>query len=137
MKNLNPYLKFRAKNKNNKWIVAESHSELSNLFLGVWQGKYTNLCAWTGKTDKNGKDIFGGDIIYRQTISRGKKNGGLYLLIKWVEGEKHNRWNITSAKNCEVVGDYLDPKYNQYIIKKIKLKNKKPTISINKLKKLF
>ena len=70
------------------------------------------LMQFTGLEDKNGKEVFEGDIIQRYG---GKYKNKQYLLgkpyvIKWCLGSRQNGWNIASAKDFEVIGNIYENK---------------------------
>lgn len=94
-------IKFRMWDKINKTIIKDIHD--SEEFWLVINNNLYDIMQYTGLKDKNGKEIYEGDIVYCQT-----KYGKAKAIIKFIDGKFVAYWNsaITHPQNRHHIACY-------------------------------
>ena len=104
-------IKFRAYDlKNKKWIesvIVHSNGQFSNKG-GMWLNYRSILMQFTGFKDKNGKEIYEGDILcYNNAPSRYQSN--ILKEVKWRNNfTALNGWNFCKGDNWEIIGNIYE-----------------------------
>jgi len=109
-------IKFRAWDKKEKrWVTNEEWLRVVPISASlklpsiceIMQDEY-EVMQFTGLTDKQGKEIYEGDIVSRLPK---RKRGEYYepKVVEWYLAQNHNGFNI-AGKNWEVIGNiYKNP----------------------------
>lgn len=108
---MNREIKFRGKDYNNKWrygdLVQEKWGKGKAIMIKkdttAWTVLEDTVGQYTGLHDKNGKEIYEGDIVYCQT-----KYGKAKALIEFIDGKFVAYWNsaITHPQNGHHIACY-------------------------------
>lgn len=108
---MNREIKFRAWNKKEKYmeIVDDLQMFSNDLSIGIPSKDYflrkddVELMQYTGLHDKNGKEIYEGDVVYCQT-----KYGKAKAIIKFIDGKFAAYWNsaLTHPENGHHIACY-------------------------------
>lgn len=92
------------------WANNIAQSEIQYLSNGPEQEGI--LMQWTGLQDKNGKDIYLGDIVSHHQNKRGDWSSP--KIVKWIQGIKKNGFNFASGRrhdgriNLEIIGNIYE-----------------------------
>ena len=98
---MNREIKFEIIYEDLKEKVHKQIVTLDNLLLGAWELPSDRLRViarreFTGLKDKNGKEIYEGDILKRKTIS-----GEWIILVEW------KKWSYTGLLDVEEDGEVI------------------------------
>lgn len=111
---MNREIKFRGKSiSTGKWIYAQIHGFGMDLFPVVVYAD--TISQYTGLYDKNGKEIYEGDIVLQQGYN-GKKmpmvvrfeNGA--FIVGYHKGSSTRKTPMLVSCKCEVIGNIHDNK---------------------------
>lgn len=111
---MNREIKFRAWNENEMiYPSLDGHGKLTSGWL---LNNYSIIMQYTGLKDKNGKDIYEGDIIYVEEYYE-KRNGIIVpdlertgFKIEWCAKTEFNEYIHVRIKEIEVIGNiYQNP----------------------------
>jgi len=105
--NVNRKIKFRTWN-----TIQEFMDEVGTLDLEAWNDEDVRpsnirLMQYTGLLDKNGKEIYEGDILRKPTPGyEYQKNGNQYKVIKWTENARSIGFNTSATMSgWEIIGN--------------------------------
>ena len=119
-------IKFRGLGVDGKWWFGESnpsgenHINLATFFANIHAGaiRPETVGEWTGLRDKNGREIWEGDIVHTfSRVGRGFRDRGV---DKVHYSDITARWyplDIVVTEMCEVIGDIYS---NPELIKEVK-----------------
>lgn len=114
-------IKFRAWDKENKqWIVNDVFLSIPNgvIYEGKTnQGENVEIQMYTGLKDKNGKEIYEGDVVEYTTRYFGKLKTDNKQKIKWIDDMEHDGFGepvatgfLLRGDDWEIIGDiYSNP----------------------------
>jgi len=92
--------------------ICESHENPSKKETDVRMSVDYELMQYTGLKDKNGKEIFEGDIIYWE-INNGVGIESYTAVVKWSENLVEEGWNQTYKWLVGYTGDYYRGSYDE------------------------
>lgn len=107
-------IKFRAQNiASNKWLYGDIRYHTNDVYIFEQGGiigeqvKPETVGQFTGKTDKNGTDVYEGDIV------RYRPNNKVYQVvfkdgIFWGEGNNGHGCAAHFFPTCEIIGNVFD-----------------------------
>lgn len=114
---MNREILFRAKRKDNgEWAYGDLEHNGKNVPKWVNGNEIVpeSVGQFTGLTDKNGKKIFGGDIISFRDEQSGEAIPTCKTLLEYIEKEKRNAVKEFAEKLKEKFDDYGATSYNGY-----------------------
>jgi len=110
-------IEFRAWNKAKKfmdtaWCIDWEHGQVCHRSHDVSQLENCILMQYTGLKDKNGKEIYEGDIIYWE-IDNGVGIESYTAIVKWSENLVEEGWNQTYKWLVGYTGNYYRGSYDE------------------------
>lgn len=101
-------IKFRAWDKKSEKMIdylSFGNKGQTLLNLGLYEERDLVPMQFTGLLDKNGKEIYEGDVVKRnfQDYLRGRNR-----LVEWTNSGGRNGWNIGQGKYWEVIGNIYE-----------------------------
>lgn len=82
---------------------------------GWWKNDALVLMSWTGLLDKNGKEIYEGDVIVWWNLARGKRYRSNYhkKVVEWKSSQTGTGFGIPNkTKYWEIIGNiYENPEF--------------------------